>query len=165
MDEQNTLTGLVTPTNQGTTTTGFFVKQDVSVNFDPYSGGFMGISLTGLDQLERDIKETVIKAAQDVIDGFANDNAVWNTALQGKTKEAAIHYVNEIKLLLQAYISTYNDFITVANKAASELITYDKQNEGEIEEAVNAIEYMKRGIETEAQSINVDGANQYYGIN
>lgn len=165
MEEQTNLTGLIGAQNQKTESGFFPWDQDKQVNFEAYAGGFMGINFTGLKQLEADVKENIIGKAQDAIEGFANDDAVWNTALQGKTKAAAIKYVEEVKNLLYAYISTYNDFITLADQAAEALITNDTGNQGIIENAVDTISGLVTGIETEAATIDVDGASSYIGIN
>lgn len=131
----------------------------VSSNFDLYSGGFVGIDLNNLQNLETDINGLVINPVSEKLNGFGGDESTWNQGLKGKAQEAAIKYVQAIKQLLAAYISTYNQFITLANESARALVANDTANANVINDAVQSITTMAQGIETEAAHIDVNFGN------
>ena len=125
-------------------------------NFELYSGGFVGIDLNNINQISTDINTLVIDPVTAILDGFGGDEGTFDQGLKGHAQEAAINYVSEIKHLLNAYISSYNDFINLAGAAAQGLATNDNANRDVIGNATDSIKSMAQELETQAQEISVD---------
>lgn len=125
-------------------------------NFELYSGGFVGIDLNNIGQITEDVNSLIINPVNEILEGFGGDENTFNPGLKGHAQQAAIDYVGEIKHLLNAYISTYNDFINLAGRAAQGLATNDNSNRDVIGNATDTIKQMASDLETEAQEISVD---------
>ncbi len=125
-------------------------------NFELYSGGFVGIDLGNIDHIETDIKDLIINPVNEILTGFGGDENTFNQGLKGHAQQAAINYVAEIKHLLEAYTSSYNEFINLAAAAAQGLATNDNANRDVIDHAQEDIKKMATDLEVEAQEISVD---------
>lgn len=125
-------------------------------NFELYSGGFVGIDLNNITQIETDIKDLIINPVNEILTGFGGDENTFNQGLKGHAQQAAIDYVAEIKHLLEAYTSSYNEFINLAAAAAQGLATNDNANRDVISQAQQDIKEMATNLEVEAQEISVD---------
>ena len=84
----------------------------------------------------------------DVVDKF-NTNANIDIALKGKARDAAVEYVDAIKTLLNAYVSTYRNF----NERVKEAV--EAMSVGDLENA-NVIRSDAQDILTQANNIRVD---------
>lgn len=78
---------------------------------------FVGISKDGIKTLSDNLK-SYVDELQGIIDGY-NENAKLNLALAegSKAATAASNFIKDIKVLLQAYISTIKVYADTAEKA------------------------------------------------
>lgn len=79
--------------------------------------GFTGISQSGIEQLSNNLLSYVAEL-QAIVDGY-NENANLNNALAAESKaaEAAKKFIGDIKVLIQAYVSTIKVYAETATKA------------------------------------------------
>jgi len=69
-----------------------------------WSGGFAGISESGLQNVERAI-DTYIASIQQIINEFKPEGDI-EIALKGAPHDAAVNFIASVKQLLDAYVST-----------------------------------------------------------
>lgn len=80
-----------------------------------WSGGFVGMSESGMEQLKQAI-ETYCKEIEAIIDEFNEEGDIDN-ALKGEVNTAARDFIRAVKQLLQAYVSTMRQGKDEANEA------------------------------------------------
>lgn len=102
-----------------------------------WEGEFVGIDRTNWTLIKEAI-EKLMSSVLAVMDGF-NENTIITSGLRGEAAEAAKEYVQAVKSLLIAYVSTYKNFITLADQAVQSMDSGDKQNAEAIRKDVDAI--------------------------
>ena len=112
-----------------------------------YSGGFIGIDANNWTVIKDSI-ETLITNAGNELAKF-QELANRDDAIKGDASAALGGYLLNAQKLLDAYISTYRNFIKDAETALGAMTEGDRQNAQSINEASAA-------IEAEANSIRVD---------
>ena len=121
---------------------------------------FAGISMSGLNSLTTDVQK-IIDDVEQIMSAFGTKESLWQEGLQGKAQEKAIAYVETIKKLLVAYVTSLKDLLNVANTAAHKLAEADTANTQNIENANQSLQSISQSIEDEANSaanaIDVDG--------
>lgn len=85
-----------------------------------WSGGFVGISLDGITVLQ-DALEKYIHRLEAIIEGFNPEGDI-SIALKGEPKEAAYMFIESIKSMLLAYISTLKGEIAEMKQAYDNFI-------------------------------------------
>ena len=100
-----------------------------------WSGGFVGMSEQGVADIETAL-ENYIAEIQGIIDGFDPEGDI-SVALAGAPKTAAYDFIQAVKLLLQAYVSTmraekaemreaYDNFIKAGQNVSTQ-VTQDAE--------------------------------------
>lgn len=112
-----------------------------------WSGGFVGIDTENALTL-RDEIEKYISRLNDIIEGFNTDTYVGG-ALKGQAADAATEYVNAIKSLISAYITSYRNFNGLLERTVEEMQKGDTEN-------ATAIRTDAQSIITQANNIRVD---------
>ena len=121
---------------------------------------FAGISMSGLNQLTTDVQK-IIDDVENVMTSFGAKQNEWDEGLQGKAQADAIAYVETVKQLLIAYVTSLKNLLGVANEAAHSLAEADVQNQAAIQQTNQDLQQISQSIETEANNaanqIDVDG--------
>ena len=112
-----------------------------------YSGGFIGVDANNWTAIKTSV-EDLISAANEDINKF-NDLANRDDALKGEAATALGEYLTACKGLLQAYVTTYRNFITDGETALAAMNTGDTEN-------AKAIQQASAEVNEQAQSIQVD---------
>lgn len=142
MNNQN-VTGLVGAMNQTSETTGaLWWKETNAVNFEPYGAGFVGLSENSVEDMKNLVTTNIINTMNEAIEGFGATQDVIEQGLKGQAAAAATDYVAKIKTLLEAYVSTYKNFITLMESTFEAMKTNDEGNAALIQDASNQIQQM-----------------------
>ena len=86
-----------------------------------WSGGFTGMSEAGMQELKTQLSNYCQKI-QDLIAGFDQTGDI-TSALKGEVQTAAYEFIDAIKELLQAYVSTMRQEIQEADEAYSNFMS------------------------------------------
>lgn len=148
MDNQTNIQGLVGGLNQEETIQRrlFGADKVAQSNFALYSGGFVGINADNINQITDDVNGLVIDPIENILSGFGGTEETFNPGLKGQAATAAVDYVQSIKQLLAAYISTYKNFITLAGQSLESMQTNDQGNAEIIQSASQSIQQMASEI-------------------
>ncbi len=112
-----------------------------------YTGGFIGINADRWPEIKTAV-ETLITQASSELAKF-QELANRDDAIKGQASTALGGYLLNAQKLLDAYVTTYRNFIKDAETALGAMQEGDTQNAQNINEASSA-------IEAEANSIRVD---------
>lgn len=116
---------------------------------DLYAKGFVGINEDNIELLKDDIKSLIIEPIEKILDGYNEQNVVSSKGIKGKSEEAMIVFISSVKQLIRSYISTYINFMHLADSVLESMIANDATNSQIIDEASEHI----RDI---ANNMNVD---------
>lgn len=84
---------------------------------------FIGLNKESASQLKSYINTNLVDPLEKILQDFAAKEDIFESALQGTVKDAALGYVKAVKELLYAYITTYRKFGDDAIKYAQ---TYEE---------------------------------------
>lgn len=106
-------------------------------NINLYSGGFTGMSKEGMESLKSALT-TFCNNIQDTISNFKQDGDI-SSALKGQTQEAAIDFIEQIKSLLQAYVSLMRAEIAEADEAYENFMNVEKSISSDVQSTAQDI--------------------------
>lgn len=112
---------------------------------------FTGISMANLNSLTTDVQK-IIDDVENTLQNFGTIQATWDQGLQGKAQADAIAYVDTVKQLLLAYVTSLKDLLRVANDAAHALAAADVENQSAIQTTNQDLQQITTNIETEANN-------------
>jgi len=112
---------------------------------------FAGISMSGLNSLTTDV-QTIITNVETIMTNFGAQQALWDEGLKGKAQADAIAYVETVKKLLVAYVTSLKDLLRVANEAAHSLASADVENQANIQTTNQDLQQISQNIESEANA-------------
>jgi len=113
-----------------------------------YDGGFIGVNANNWPDIKDAIEGQIITPAETELDKF-NALADQTDAIKGESAEALRTYLLACAELVAAYISTYRNFITLAETSLQAMQAGDTSNAQAINEAADE-------IQNEAQQIAVE---------
>ncbi len=122
----------------GTTTTSFSNLWD---------GGFTGMSESGIAELKTQL-ENYCQEIQSIINGFDQTGDI-TMALKGEVQTAAYDFIEAIKVLLQAYVSTMKQEIAEAEDAYRNFVSSGQSISQDVRDAAS-------DIRSNASSISLD---------
>jgi hypothetical protein len=102
-----------------------------------WDGGFVGIDVNNYTVI-RDEIDTLMTKVEQVLTQF-NANAEFETGVKGEAADAASEYVKAVNELLIAYVTTYRNFIKLADDAVAQMKAGDQQNAASIRTAADEI--------------------------
>lgn len=102
-----------------------------------WDGGFVGIDVNNYTVI-RDEIDTLMTKVEQVLTQF-NANAEFETGVKGEAADAAAEYVKAVNELLIAYVTTYRNFIKLADDAVAQMKAGDQQNAASIRTAADEI--------------------------
>lgn len=102
-----------------------------------WDGGFVGIDVNNYMVIRDEIDALMTKVEQ-VLSEF-NAQAEFETGVKGEASEAASEYVKAVNELLIAYVTTYRNFIKLADDAVEQMKQGDTQNAASIRSAADEI--------------------------
>ena len=112
-----------------------------------YSGGFIGIDANNWGTIKVSIEKMIADASAEL--AKFQELAKRDDAIKGEASTALGGYLGNAQKLLDAYVTTYRNFIKDAETALGAMNEGDRQNAQNINEASSA-------IEAEANAIRVD---------
>ncbi len=112
-----------------------------------YSGGFIGINANNWGDIKVAVEKLITDATADL--AKFNELAKRDDAIKGEAEIALGGYLANAQKLLEAYVTTYRNFIKDAETALGAMNEGDRQNAQNINEASQA-------LEQEANAIRVD---------
>ena len=112
-----------------------------------YTGGFIGIDANNWGQIKVSIEKLITDASTEL--AKFQELARRDDAIKGEASVALGGYLLNAQKLLDAYVTTYRNFIKDAETALGAMNEGDRQNAQNINEASAA-------IEAEANAIRVD---------
>lgn len=89
-----------------------------------YSGGFTGMSETGLAELKQAI-DSYCNDIEEIISSFNQEGDI-SSAFRGNIKDAAYDFIETVKELLQAYVSTTRQELKELDEAYQNFLAADK---------------------------------------
>lgn len=150
IENQNSIIGLVGKSNERKIDQSFgFFNNTVTTNFELYSGGFVGMNDNGKDLITSDINTLIINPIETTLQGFGGSDQVFDPGLKGSANIAAKQYIEAIKVLLAAYVQSYQSFVKLADETFAAMHQNDNANAQLISSAAQEIQQL-------AQEINVD---------
>lgn len=102
-----------------------------------WDGGFVGIDVNNYMVIRDEIDALMTKVEQ-VLSEF-NAQAEFETGVKGEAADAASEYVKAVNELLIAYVTTYRNFIKLADDAVEQMKQGDTQNAASIRSAADEI--------------------------
>lgn len=112
-----------------------------------WSGGFTGMSESGMTELKTQLTN-YCQEVQDLIDGFDQTGDI-TSALKGDVQTAAYDFIDAIKKLLQAYVSTMKQEIAEADEAYQNFVSSGQSIAQDVQAAAS-------DIRSNASSISLD---------
>lgn len=112
-----------------------------------WSGGFTGMSDTGIAELKTQLTN-YCQEVQDIISGFDQTGDI-TSALKGEPQDAAYEFIEAIKELLQAYVSTMKQEIDEMDEAYNNFVQSGTSIASDVRSHAN-------DIRTDANSIRLD---------
>lgn len=103
-----------------------------------WDGGFVGLNKNNFSELENQVN-TLMNEIEGVIAEF-NAEAEFETGIKGTSASAATEYVRAVSELLRAYVSTYRNFLKLANESIMAMDEGDAANAAAIREATAEIQ-------------------------
>lgn len=102
-----------------------------------WGGGFTGMSKEGIEELKTSLNK-YCQEIEELIGGF-DQNGDITMALQGDTQTAAYDFIDAIKQLLQAYVSTMRQEIDEADEAYNNFAMSSQSISQDVESAAQDI--------------------------
>ena len=147
MDAQTNIAGLVSATNQKDYSAwDYFLHGENAVNFTS-EFDTVGINENNIDNIEEDINTLIINPINQILDEFGGGTGVFDKGLKGDANEAAAKYIQAVKNLLLAYVSTYKNFITLCYESLEAMKQNDAGNAEVIQNAQQTIQQMANEIQ------------------
>lgn len=114
-----------------------------------WDGGFVGMSYEEKEAFKEHLGKYV-DDVQSIIDGF-DANATISMAIKGKDIEPAVHdYLNSMKQLLKAYVSTVKQEIAEIDEAYENFV-------GQAQRSISSdVETMSSDIKNQAEKVSLD---------
>lgn len=112
-----------------------------------WDGGFVGIDVNNYTVIKDEI-DTLMTKVEETLSQF-NAAAEFETGLKGEAADAASEYVKAVNDLLIAYVTTYRNFIKLADESVAQMKAGDTANAASIRDAAAE-------IRSRAEEIRVD---------
>lgn len=112
-----------------------------------WDGGFVGIDANNIGVLTDEVNR-IITRIDEIANNF-NAEQQFDGALAGEARLATQEYVEGVKDLLKAFVSTYRNFIKLAEESATAMTQGDTENAA-------AIRAAKDEVQQRASEIRVD---------
>lgn len=112
-----------------------------------WDGGFVGIDVNNYTVIKDEIDALMTKV-EETLTQF-NAAAEFETGIKGEAADAASEYVKAVNTLLIAYVTTYRNFIKLADESVAQMKAGDTSNAASIRDAAAE-------IRARAEEIRVD---------
>ena len=116
-------------------------------------GYMMGLDVHGMQQLQTDLNE-LITECETTLKAFGGKQDQWDQALKGKIQGNVIDYIESMKKIILAYVSSLKSILAVANEAAHYIGGWE-QSVG-----TQAVAGTAENIQSMAQSIQTEANNE-----
>lgn len=113
-----------------------------------WDGGFVGIDANNIGVLTDEVNR-IITRIDEIANNF-NAEQQFDGALAGDAKLATQEYVEAVKELLKAFVSTYRNFIKLAEESAAAMTQGDTENAAAIRAARDEVQQRASEIRVDA---------------